>query len=690
MNVDGLSSRAFGHKTTASSWEEIWEAGPYYDRISELFEEANDYVILVGWQIDSRLPLKKPRRSASGVFSLATTETLREKVIRLCEEKPYLRVYFLIWDHAYFYVIERENWQGRIWENIHPHVHFVFDNRHPFGVSHHEKIIIFDGKVALTGGIDLCDERWDTPQHLYLDPRRSRDWKQERHGPYHDIAVQVTGPICQILQEHVAMRWSTISTVPFPRVPHTDSGTRPDSGHTVYFSRTLSEVERMPKKRGMVREVEFLFRDLIQSAKKRIILEGQYYWSNVISDMLISKVHAMRGQDFELILVLAELQWIRSLTRYMMPYELSLMHKLASAARFSGVRLTIGSPYVQARSEGTTGEVLPPRPIYIHSKLLVIDDHFLSIGTANFATRALRLDTEIHMTLEAKTEAEKEHIRRFTHSLLKHWNLIPHSENKDVVLRGFLPDIDLQHLRRSLRFWSFVSWQVLFDPAVAWLFPLKSKILRWIRRRILLYAFAGISFFGAQLAVLYLSLGDKILADSASMTFAAAFLASGSLSIPVTPILILAILKLGPQLSAIIWCYSLWISGVFNYGLIRAFPVTAGWFHRTIHPQWVVRKMGVRNFASLLSILLTPRISMRAKFALQGLYCTPLPWFILGTLVIFPSVVFFTAYGCASWGELLFSEMTLNWIKDHVRELIAAIVILSVGRVSIRLWKNIN
>ena len=85
-----------------------------------------------------------------------------------------------MWDHAYFYVLERETWQGRIWDDLHPRVHFIFDNRHPFGGSHHEKLCIIDGTTAFCGGIDLCDERWDSPQHLYTDPRRSLQWEVEQ------------------------------------------------------------------------------------------------------------------------------------------------------------------------------------------------------------------------------------------------------------------------------------------------------------------------------------------------------------------------------------------------------------------------------------------------------------------------------------------------------------------------------
>ena len=237
-----LSPRAYGQYLTSGSWEEIWEAGPYYDRISELLEDATQYAIFVGWQIDSRLRLKIPARGQDGTLNLSSGfETLREKVLRLCECKPHFHFYFLLWDHAYIYVLEREFWQTRLWEDLHSRVHFVFDNRHPLGASHHEKICIIDGRVALCGGIDLCDERWDCPQHLYSDPRRSLKGRSEHHGPYHDLAVQVSGAVCRELQKHVGRRWRALSTIPFPQVGHfmqKDCG----EGHWVYLSRTFASI----------------------------------------------------------------------------------------------------------------------------------------------------------------------------------------------------------------------------------------------------------------------------------------------------------------------------------------------------------------------------------------------------------------------------------------------------------------
>ena len=43
-----------------------------------------------------------------------------------------------------------------------PRSHFRYDNTHPIGGSHHQKIVVIDDAVAFNGGIDLTCRRWDT------------------------------------------------------------------------------------------------------------------------------------------------------------------------------------------------------------------------------------------------------------------------------------------------------------------------------------------------------------------------------------------------------------------------------------------------------------------------------------------------------------------------------------------------
>jgi hypothetical protein len=135
-NLQKLSKRSYWSSSQASQWQLIWDAAPYFERVSHLWEEAESWIAVVGWQLDSRLKIPKPRGAKT--MTDDPWETIRDKVIRLCELKPQLEFYLLLWDHALFYMAEREWLQTRVWEELHPRVHLVFDNHHPFGASHHE------------------------------------------------------------------------------------------------------------------------------------------------------------------------------------------------------------------------------------------------------------------------------------------------------------------------------------------------------------------------------------------------------------------------------------------------------------------------------------------------------------------------------------------------------------------------
>src|SRR4051812_43094153 len=102
-----LSTRSYHLISHASSWEEIWEAGPYYERLSELIEDAKHHAVIAGWQIDSRLPMPRPSRPGAPIPP-GTRETLRQKILRTCANKPQFQFFFLMWDHSYLYVPERE------------------------------------------------------------------------------------------------------------------------------------------------------------------------------------------------------------------------------------------------------------------------------------------------------------------------------------------------------------------------------------------------------------------------------------------------------------------------------------------------------------------------------------------------------------------------------------------------------
>src|SRR6185503_1884968 len=110
----------------------------------------------------------------------------------------------------------------RLGWRTHRHVHFGFDNRHPVGGSHHQKIVVVDDSLAFCGGIDLTSHRWDTSAHRVEEPARTSFG--EPYSPYHEVQAMVSGPAATSLGVLVRDRWRALGNEPMPPVqpsPHT-------------------------------------------------------------------------------------------------------------------------------------------------------------------------------------------------------------------------------------------------------------------------------------------------------------------------------------------------------------------------------------------------------------------------------------------------------------------------------------
>ncbi len=75
-------------------------------------------------------------------------------------------------------------------------VRFCFDDHHPIGASHHQKIVVVDDELAFCGGIDLTGHRWDTPAHRLDEPARINA-NGTPYEPYHEVQAMVDGTGCR-------------------------------------------------------------------------------------------------------------------------------------------------------------------------------------------------------------------------------------------------------------------------------------------------------------------------------------------------------------------------------------------------------------------------------------------------------------------------------------------------------------
>lgn len=643
-----LSPRSYFRKSSSEQWELIWEAGPYYERVADALEHANSYAIFVGWQLDSRLQLTTKRR-----------EGFKSFLLRLCNQRPDFHIYFLVWDHAYFYALERELMQGWVWDNVHERIHFIFDNRHPYGGAHHEKMVIIDGEIAFVGGIDICNDRWDTPAHLYYDPRRSLKHDHEEHFPYHDMSVMVKGEVAADLVEYIGERWRCLSTIQFPERPRQALG-EGLGRHSLLVSRTKASVD--VEHPLIVRETEFLFRDMIRTTEREIIIEQQYYWSKTMNDELIALMERQAGKGLRIFLVVPPGCRGSAAFRMMGIYQTRLIDQLAEIARKTGTRLLVGCPY--SRSKDGSDH----KPIYVHSKLLVVDDRFVAVGSANFNNRGFRVDTELTLTLLGETERERAFVRAQGRQIVAHWGAEAYRQFYEQAPVAadveFQPNVFLLPYHEAWDDYLGSAEATLarvlpltrvFDPETPLAFFLKSRlaIKNPVRvRRALPFAISGALMLSLGFALLLLGAFESMLglewrAPELLWVVGYCFFLGNAwfLRVPVLIGCACAGLQFGAKAGSLLVASCVFVSLALGYWFGRLFPRLAKDYYGRRIPRWLTNELGRRRLPLAIRAVASPRLSIRARSVAQGLYSLPVRWVSLTALAVMPFYVLAAVLG---------------------------------------------
>ncbi|MEO7667923.1 MAG: hypothetical protein ABIW57_01205, partial [Polyangia bacterium] len=198
-------------KVTADRLSLLQDAGPTFAAMASVMEAARKTIFIVGWDLDSRTVLRPDENDPH-------RRTLLPLLCRCLEQRPELHIFVLIWDFSVIYSFEREPRPRHQFGRAHPRLHFSLDANHGSGGSHHQKLVVVDDQVAFVGGIDLTLHRWDTPEHLPVNHRRS-EASGNLYGPFHDVHAVVSGPAAVALGELARNRWQRDRRRPTPPPP---------------------------------------------------------------------------------------------------------------------------------------------------------------------------------------------------------------------------------------------------------------------------------------------------------------------------------------------------------------------------------------------------------------------------------------------------------------------------------------
>ncbi|XP_048433068.1 phospholipase D delta [Pyrus x bretschneideri] len=219
-----------------------FQHGRCWEDICHAILEAHHLVYIVGWSIYHQVKLvREPTKPLPSGGNLNLGELLKYK------SEEGLRVLLLVWDdktsHSKFFINTNGVMQTHDEETRkffkHSSVSCVLAPRYASSklsifkqqvvgtlFTHHQKCVIVDTQAsgnnrkitAFIGGLDLCDGRYDTPEHRlfrdldsvfqddYHNPTFSGGTKGPRQ-PWHDLHCKIEGPAAYDVLTNFEQRW---------------------------------------------------------------------------------------------------------------------------------------------------------------------------------------------------------------------------------------------------------------------------------------------------------------------------------------------------------------------------------------------------------------------------------------------------------------------------------------------------
>ncbi|HEX3284111.1 MAG TPA: phospholipase D-like domain-containing protein [Mycobacterium sp.] len=378
----------------------IIDAAEYFTHVKAAMLRAQHQIMLIGWDLDARMTFERGPKTLPGPNQLGAF------LYWMLWKRPELEAYLL-----------RSNLRllpafDSIWYGLTPvavvnqisskRMHFAVDGARPTGAVHHQKIVVVDDSVAFCGGLDLTVDRWDTSEHKHEN--RGRRTLGRSYGPRHEVGAAVDGEAARALGDQARERWETAtgsSVAPVEAKHAAWPGKLEPNLHSVdvAIARTLPELDD----RDEVREVEALNLAAIAGARRTIYLENQYLAARRLVDALASRLKEQDGP--EIVIVLPR----RGKNRLERETMDGARHRLIQVLWAANEHDRLGIYYPV-----TDGGA----PIYIHSKVMVIDDRLLRIGSSNLNNRSMGFDSECDVAIEADPDrSEHDEVRRQITSL---------------------------------------------------------------------------------------------------------------------------------------------------------------------------------------------------------------------------------------------------------------------------------
>ena len=655
------------------------DAAAYFAALREALLEAQDLVYIIGWDIHSRTRLV----GASGHADDGLPEELGPFLRALVQRRPALRINILVWDFVSFYASEREwNSAAKFTAGTDGRVRFHLDATLPFGSAQHQKIVCVDGSLAFVGGLDLTIRRWDTSDHCAANSMRC-DPQRKQYPPFHDVQCLVDGDAAEQLFALVEQRWHA-------------AGQQSDERRALRNGRWPAnvpvEAEHLPvgiartevvcPAGSTIREVERSFIAAIRSATSFIYIENQFTSATKMAHELAEQMR--RVPSLRVLVVAPKLHssWLESQA---MQNGRGAFIDCFSAA---GVADRIRFVYPVSRSGAKEAAVM------VHSKLMVVDDRILRIGSANLNNRSMGADSECDLIFEAESEQHRDFIASVRRRLIAHFcgldeEAVTQNEHRLFALLDQVSKTGGAKMLRNVESSVLTSTlATLVQPVADPELPLhleRAASRMWSTKTIIGIASITLALLGLALAWSYTSLSDYADASRLSSFLSAysqsgwgppfaiaAFVVGGLVIFPVLVLIAATAAALGPWLGFVTAMAGVSLSALLLFAIGRFLGRER--LQRLLgrRAARIQERVVGKGILAVVVIRMIPIAPFSLVNVVAGASTLPLRDFLVGTLLgMMPGILAMAVLGAqiadlarnASWSSVLLLTLAfLGWV----------------------------
>ena len=286
--------------------------------------------------------------------------------------------------------------------------------------SWHQKAMVFDD-IAYVGGFNSRQGDWDQAKHAIFDPlRMSFDASQEErdavyskqslpdYEPRRDYGVRIEGPLVGDIEQVLATRWKDSIDSSLLYAENATSFT-PQARDEVPSGVMAQLVVTLPPPHIEVSLLETHLKAISQ-AESYILIEDQYFRAPIINDAIVARMR--EKTELVLIVVTMEVDTLDPALQYTYESHVAFLEEFPD--RYLPLQLRTSDLYTE---EGVFYDDVEftDIPIFIHSKLRIIDDIYLSVGSGNMNNRGYKFEGEMNVSILDASFVEEQRRTIFHH-----------------------------------------------------------------------------------------------------------------------------------------------------------------------------------------------------------------------------------------------------------------------------------